>query len=312
MPRALSSSAAAFVAVLVMASPARTQTSTPEHVRTHGVMLGTGNPAADPDRFGPATAIIVDSTVYLVDCGVGVVRRWAAAIRAGAGPFKPWDLRRAFITHLHSDHTLGYADLILSSWTLERHQREALHVYGPHGTRAMTDNLLAAYAEDIRVRTGPRGELAGEPPPRVDVHEIAPGVIYHDSLVTVTAFAVHHGTWREAYGFRFRTPDSDIVISGDAAPPSAIPEQCRSCDILIHEGGFFHRDSSTAYRRAFHTAMEDLLEVANEARPKLLVLVHQPPGANDDGLRYLSARYAGRVVVARDLEIFSGNGSGPH
>jgi ribonuclease BN (tRNA processing enzyme) len=136
------------------ASPASVaQAPAPPSSRTHVVMLGTGNPNADPDRFGPATAIIVDSSVYLVDAGVGVVRRWTAAIRAHDLHFNAWDMRRLFITHLHSDHTLGYPDLILSSWTLESPQREPLRVYGPRGTRAMTDHLLAAYVEDIDIRT---------------------------------------------------------------------------------------------------------------------------------------------------------------
>src|SRR6202011_6392082 len=47
------------------------------------IMLGTGTPGPDPDRSGPATAIVVDGTPYLVDFGPGVVRRAAAAYRKG-------------------------------------------------------------------------------------------------------------------------------------------------------------------------------------------------------------------------------------
>jgi ribonuclease BN (tRNA processing enzyme) len=288
--------------VTVVGSPAAQAPRTP-HSRTRVVMLGTGNPNADPDRFGPATVIIVDSTAYLVDAGVGVVRRWAAAIRGGAGPLKPWSLRRLFVTHLHSDHTLGYADLIFSSWTLEQGEPQPLRVYGPTGIRAMTEHLLAAYAEDIRIRTGAGGERERSAGPQVDVHEIAPGVVYRDSLVTVTAFRVHHGTWEQAFGFRFQTPDKDIVISGDAAPPSAIPAQCHGCDILIHEGAIFHSGVS-AYQDEFHTSMEELVEVAKASRPKLLVLYHQRPGPNAAGLEFIKSRYDGRVVVANDLDVF--------
>src|SRR6476469_3594202 len=156
--------------------------------RTRVIMLGTGTPAADPDRFGAAVVVLVDSTPYLFDVGVGVVRRWAAAIRSQGLPLAPSSLRIAFVTHLHSDHTLGYPDLILSSWTLEQGPHRPLEVYGPKGLKALTDHLLAAYAEDIAVRTGSEGERAGEPPPVVHVHETGTGVAYRDSLVTVTAF----------------------------------------------------------------------------------------------------------------------------
>jgi ribonuclease Z len=272
--------------------------------RTSVIMLGTGNPTLDPDRMGPATVIVVDGTAYLVDAGVGVVRRWAAARRAGLTTLEPWQLHRLFVTHLHSDHTLGFAELIFSTWTVAPKPRLPLLVYGPAGTHAMAGHLLAAYAEDVRIRTGAGGESEGASPPRVDVQEITPGVIYRDSLVTVTAFAVHHGAFPQAFGYRFQTPDRDIVISGDAAPPSAIPAQCHGCDILIHEGGFYHSDSASAYRQQFHTSMEELLDVARAARPKLLVLYHQPRGANEAGRRFIQAGFDGRVVVANDLDVF--------
>ena len=77
------------------------------------VLLGTGTPNADPERSGPAVAVIVNQTPYLVDCGPGVVRRAAAACERGVEGLEIWKLNRAFVTHLHSDHTAGYPDLIL-------------------------------------------------------------------------------------------------------------------------------------------------------------------------------------------------------
>ena len=43
-------------------------------LRTKVVLLGTGTPNADPDRFGPSVAIVVDKTPYIIDCGPGLVR----------------------------------------------------------------------------------------------------------------------------------------------------------------------------------------------------------------------------------------------
>ncbi len=108
------------------------QTAPPTRV----VVLGTGNPSADPERWGPAVAVVVNDRAYLVDCGPGVVRRAAAAEKNGIAALKAKELKIVFITHLHSDHTLGYPDLIFSPWVLGR--TEPLEAYGPHGLKKMT------------------------------------------------------------------------------------------------------------------------------------------------------------------------------
>ena len=82
--------------------------------RTRVVLLGTGTPNPDPDRSGPSVAIVVNGTPYVVKCGPGVVRRTAAAQRAGVAALEVTNLKHLFVTHLHSDHTAGYPDLILS------------------------------------------------------------------------------------------------------------------------------------------------------------------------------------------------------
>jgi ribonuclease BN (tRNA processing enzyme) len=291
-----------FAGSLVVCAAAPAQTPS----RTRVIMLGTGTPAADPDRFGAAVVVLVDNTPYLFDIGVGVVRRWAAAVRSQSLPLAPSSLRTAFVTHLHSDHTLGYPDLILSSWTLEDARHRPLEIYGPKGLKAMTDHLLAAYVEDIAVRTGGEGERADDTPPVVHVHEIAAGVVYRDSLVTVTAFPAHHGTWAQAFGYRVQTPDRVIVLSGDAGPPSEIPAQCQGCDILLHEGGFRLMAEANPYFLKFHTTTEDLARIATAARPKLLVLYHQPPAGPvpERGYAALRALYNGPFVVARDLDVY--------
>ena len=117
---------------------------------THLVLLGTGTPNADPDRSGPAVAVVVNGTAYLVDAGPGVVRRAAAAARRGISALAAPRLDRVFLTHLHSDHTVGLPDLLLTPWVLERER--PLEVFGPRGTAEMTRHLVAAYDADIRRR----------------------------------------------------------------------------------------------------------------------------------------------------------------
>jgi ribonuclease BN (tRNA processing enzyme) len=279
--------------------------------RTRVVMLGTGTPNPDPDRFGPAVAIVVDEASYLVDFGVGVVRRAAAAERSsGLKALNVVNLQHAFATHLHSDHTLGLADLMLTPWILEREQ--PLNVYGPRGLRAMTNHLVKAYAADLNVRTR-GGEPAHHYDPRVvNVHEIAaPGIVYRDERVTVTAFAVSHGAWPQAFGYRFKTPDRVVVISGDAGPNSRVDEQCQRCDVLVHEvysnAGFAKRPPEwQAYHSRFHTSARELGAIASRARPGLLVLYHQLlwTASEEDLLNEVRATYGGKVVSGHDLDVY--------
>ena len=114
------------------------------------VLLGTGTPNAEPERSGPSVAIVVNRTPNIIDFGPGVVRRATAAHWAGVEGLEAKRLRRAFVTHLHSDHVAGYPDLVLTPWVLGRD--EPLAVYGPPGIQAMTDHILAAYEQDIHER----------------------------------------------------------------------------------------------------------------------------------------------------------------
>jgi ribonuclease Z len=284
---------------------------------TKVVLLGTGNPAADPDRSGPATAIVVNDTPYLVDFGPGVVRRAKAAVlERGITALEPTNLRVAFVTHLHSDHTVGYPDLIFSPWTLGR--RVPIDVYGPNGIVAMTTHLMAAYRVDIETRTNADGNQHDFPEGhKVNAHEIRAGVVYKDANVTVTAFATKHAM--ESYGYRFDTADRSIVISGDTSPTQATIDACRGCDVLIHEVNTLEALSKRnarfqAFAAKYHTSTEQLAQLATKAKPRLLVLYHHSiairPGVAvntstpDQLFREMSSRYSGQFVVGRDLDVY--------
>jgi ribonuclease Z len=272
------------------------------------VMLGTGTPNPDPDRSGPAVAVIAGGRPYLVDCGPGVVRRAEAARQAGISALEMPNLSRLFVTHLHSDHTAGFADLLLTPWVLER--EDPLLVFGPPGIRSMAEHLLAAYAEDIEMRI--HGSQPQNPSGiEVQAHEIEPGEIYRDGNVAVTAFAAEHGSWSHAFGYRFDTADRSIVITGDTVATEAIVEACNGCDVLVHEvyakTGLDRRTPDwQAYHRSFHTSGVELGEIAARARPKLLVLYHQLMwGATEAELMAeIRQSFDGPVAFADDLDVY--------
>ncbi len=281
----------------------------PVGAQTSVVMLGTGTPNADPDRSGPAVSVVRNGRAYLIDAGPGIVRRAAAAQRAGVGALDPKNLSVLFLTHLHSDHTIGLPDVILSAWTLER--TVPLEVYGPPGTRAMVEHLLAAYQADIRNRIDGL-EPANETGWRVNVHEIAPGVVLDDGNVKVTAFAVPHGDWEQSFGYRFDAADRSIVISGDTRASDAVVAACNGCDLLLHEVYSADRfrtrpEAWQRYHARAHTSTDELALLATRARPRQLVLYHQLFwGTDDAGLlaELRRAGYTASAVSARDLGIY--------
>lgn len=285
---------------------ARAQDST-AHARV--VVLGTGTPNADPDRSGPALAIVAGDRAYLVDAGPGVVRRAATGARNGIRSLDAPRLDLVFVTHLHSDHTLGLPDLMLSPWTLGR--TAPLRVYGPPGIDAMLRHLRLAYDADIRNRVDGL-EPANETGYRTAAHVVRPGIVYRDTNVTVRAIAVPHGDWRDAFAYRFETHDRTIVVSGDTRASDAIVTACNGCDVLVHE--VYSADAFTRrppewqrYHARAHTSTTELAALATRARPKLLVLYHQLFwGVSDDDLirEIRAAGYLGPVVSAHDLGVY--------
>lgn len=270
-------------------------------MRSKIILLGTGNPNPDPERFGPSVAILVDDLLYLVDCGAGVTRRAAAA---GIPVSK---ITRLFLTHLHSDHTLGYPDIILTPGVIER--IDPLEVYGPKGLVKMTEHILAAYEMDIQERidglepANPEGYI-------VHPHEIEEGLIYSDDAVKVEAFRVVHGSL-ESFGYKFILSDRVVVISGDTSISENLIQRAKGCDLLIHEvysaEGLKKRTKDwIKYHSSVHTSTIELAEIAKEVRPKLLILYHQlfMGQSDDDLIKEVTTLYGGRVISGKDLDEF--------
>ncbi len=275
---------------------------------TQLVMLGTGTPNAEADRAGSSLAIVVGNMPCLVDFGPGVVRRAMAARQQGIAALSPQNLTLAFLTHLHSDHTLGYPDLIFTPWTLERTQ--PLRVFGPPGTQLMTRHILQAWQADIQERLNGL-EPANSSGYRVEVTEIEAGKVYQDALLRVDAFPARHGSW-PAFGYRFTTPGGVIVVSGDTAPHPQTIKHYADCDILVHEvysqAGFQTRPARwQRYHASVHTSTKALAKIARQVQPNLLVLTHQLFWGQSAAelVAEIKADYNGKVVSARDLDVFT-------
>jgi len=279
-----------------------------QNTDTKLILLGTGTPFADPTKSGPSLAIVVNNTSYIVDCGPGVVRRAAEASKLGFPSLEAAQLKTLFITHLHSDHTIGLADIILTPAVLDRNA--PISIYGPVGSKKMTDDLMSAYKEDIAIRINglEKGDAIAY---EVHTQEIKEGEIYKDSNLKVTAFKVKHGQWDHAFGFVFQTKDKKIVISGDCTYSENLIKYAKDCDILVHEvysdAGLKKRTQRWQdYHSTFHTSTYQLADIANQVKPKLLILNHQLTFGTSlqSFLNELPSRYKGVVVNGSDLDVF--------
>ncbi len=279
--------------------------------QTKVVLLGTGTPNPDPEHSGGSIAIVIGTTSYIVDFGPGLVRQAAKISPQYGGEFEALsakNLKTAFLTHLHSDHTVGFPDLLLTPWVMGRN--ESLEVYGPDGTKKLTDNILEAYDADIKYR------LYGLEPAnnrgwRINTHEfLNDGIIYNDSLVKVEAFKVEHGSWPNAFGFRFTAKDKVIVISGDTQPCENLVKYAMGADILIHEvysyAGWEKKDEFwKKYHASNHTSTYELGEIAAKTKPGKLVLTHLLfwGATEQEMINEIGEKYKGEVIVGKDLMV---------
>jgi ribonuclease Z len=199
------------------------------------IILGSGTPNPDPERYGSGYAVIVNESAYIVDFGPGIVRRISAMSPTWGGDFPSMELQNintAFLTHIHSDHSGALADLILTPWIMGRDA--PLKLYGPSGLEAMSKNITEAYIDDINYRlygSQPANELGF----KTNVTEIVDdGSIYKDKNVEVIAFKNNHGDFKNSFGFLFITDDKRILFSGDTAVSANLKKYGNDLDILVH------------------------------------------------------------------------------
>jgi ribonuclease Z len=281
----------------------------PVLAETTVVILGTGTPVPDASRSGPGVAVIYNGKAYVFDAGGGMVQRAIeASSRLGIEELYPTRIEHLFITHLHSDHTLDYAELAATLWWRRETQLKA---WGPKGLAEMTQGMYEMMAKDIALRTSGNQPVVNPEYYKVDVTEITAGVVLEDGEVVVEAFEVPHGDITPAFGYRVTTPDKTIVISGDTSYSEKLIEMATGADVLVHEvisgeGIATLSEFWQQYHGGAHTTTSKLAALASKARPDLLVLYHVLfYGASEESvLAEVRAGYDGEVVMADDLDVF--------
>jgi ribonuclease Z len=223
-------------------------------------------------------------------------------------------LTRILLTHLHSDHITGLADVLWAGWIMSWWQAPP-PIYGPPGTVEFVAGLERAYRYDLGVRRAlDRRDNPWVTPP---VTEVDDGWALETPDARLGAFRVDHHPVDQAFGFRLDGERGSIAFSGDTRPLPSLAEACRGVDILVHEAyaGRMAGESAAAALPApgrrrgvasYHTSSYEVGRIAAAAETPHLVLNHlllwgAPPDEVGADARN---GYAGRVTVGRDLQQF--------
>jgi len=189
-------------------------------------LLGTGCPPPVMNRFGPSTLVEAGEQKFLFDAGRGALQRLTElAVR--------WqDVQGVFLTHLHSDHVVGFPDLWLTGWLIVPGRNGPLPVWGPRGTSAMMSHLQA-FEYDARIRI--QNDGASPEGVALVVKDISEGLLYDKSGVKVTAFEVDHAPVKPALGYRIDFAGRSVVLSGDTRVSENLVRHAQGVDVLVHE-----------------------------------------------------------------------------
>ena len=276
-------------------------------------LLGTGTPAPSLVRQGSGYLIEVGRDTIVMDHGPGAHHRLLESSRQAI------DVTHAFFTHVHYDHCLDYARLVLQRWDQGAGKIPELDVYGPPPIARMTNQLFGeegVYGPDIRARvqhqssldvfTARGGTLPRRPPtPRVKEVHAGDVVEGHDWKITV-GHAAHVQPYLECLAFRLDCADGSVCYTGDSGATDAIVTLARGCDVLIHMNHYFSgTEPSAAYRAACGNHRDNAL-TAKRAGVKTLVLTHllaqiDQPGVREQIVHEISQVFDGRVIWGEDL-----------
>lgn len=267
------------------------------------VMLGTGTPIPDPERAGAATLVRAGGMHLLVDCGRGVLMRLA-----GAGVVPPM-LDALLLTHLHSDHTTDFNDVITTRWVMAPVE-SPLTVVGPPGTSGFVDRTLEMLATDVGYRIAHHDDLTWDP--RCEVTEVTEGVAFEHNGVRVTVAPTDHRPVTPTVGYRVEHEGSSVVLAGDTVPCEGLDRLCAGAGVYVQ----------TVIRRSVveaipHPRMQDILDyhsssvdaarTATRAGVRTLVFTHcvppVAPGAEGEWLAEVRPHYDGKVLMPADLEV---------
>jgi ribonuclease Z len=263
-------------------------------------ILGSGTPRVNIDRFSQSILIEHKNDKFLFDAGRG------ALLRLNQSRILPNEIENIFFTHLHSDHILGFSDILMTGWVY--HRQKPLNIFGPPGTINFVDSTIKSFEEDIKVRSLPPESLNVENL-KSNIEIIYDDFIYKKNGLTIETFAVKHEPFTYAFGFKIFNSKYCMVISGDTTYSEKVIEKTKNCDLLIHEIAHASEHTLEKYPKAkgvisYHTDASQVSKIINTVKPRLTILNHvlSLDGSSDEQiLNEIKKNTKHKVLIAKDL-----------
>lgn len=265
------------------------------------IILGSGSPMPHPDRAGPATLVQVGEHRYLFDCGRGVL------MRAAAAGFGAQNITALFLTHMHSDHTTDFNDIITTRWIMSP-APNPLRVFGPGGVATFAERTMAALETDIGYRLAHHEDLTEGP--RVETRELETGAVLEEDGVRILAMPTDHSPVHPTLGFRIEAEGKVVAIAGDTVPCDGLDAICQDADVYVQtviRSDLIGKAPSTRMRDVigYHSDVAQAGETATRCNVRHLVLNHfvppPPPGREAEWAADARACFDGQITVSHDL-----------
>jgi ribonuclease Z len=285
------------------------------------VTVGTASPLPG-ERAQTGTAIFVNGYFFMFDAGAGVVQK-SENLRLPLN-----ELDGIFLTHYHSDHMMDLPNLINRSWVMGR--TNDLYIYGPEGLNTIVQATNDFLSIENQYRVDHHGtdimdiSKAKGIPHEYNIAQESTEVIFQQDGITITAFDVDHEPIEPAVGYLIEYKGKKVVLSGDTKKNGLVQEMAQNCDILIHsvmlmsvqqvlveelsEAEMNRNAEIITDIQDYHTSPGEVVELAQNANVKRLVLNHFAPAPDNIILKRLYKKelkgFDGPIHLANDGDVF--------
>ncbi len=239
-------------------------------------LLGTGT-AIPVDGHSPSGLVVKAAGLNLLfDIGPGTLER----LRLMGLDCSQID--HLFITHLHPDHTLDLATLLLVfNYAPDAARTLPFAVTGCRGLRSFFERMINLYPEIAPISFD------------LQMQEVRDDGLSIGDLKVRTAPTGHTP---DSIAYRLEDGSHSLVYSGDAAPTGELVRLAAGADLMISECSF-----PSGWPTEDHLNADSLGEIAERAGVKSVVATHTyPPAHAVDLVGQIRRHYSGEVMLGTD------------